>query len=379
MLHLMKRALRRSLRSVGYAVVRIPEDKAPAVLRISAAREASAKPVAANVSQQSPAQVARPTRDRFAEIDALLSLVTPWSGRVPEGYIVDFLGILTKGSFLWNRTGPFDAYDVDTALPTLTTYGEGLFEVAEWFYSAREATDQYVVVSLGAAYGAQLVGAWKVLQAINPLPARLVAVEPVPENCEWIRQHMSANGINPDDHWILQTALGSDNEPMLFPVGAPGTGLTSGVETNSPEARKALASTLRIRDQSDVVLENILMYNATGLTHKLAHGYTADVKFVSAMTLRDVLGPFERIDLLEVDIQGSEVPVISPCMDLINRRVRRLHVGTHGQDIHKTLRGMFSAAGWEFVFDYSPGARHVTERGSLEISDGILGLRNPAV
>jgi len=48
------------------------------------------------------------------------------------------------------------------------------------------------------------------------------------------------------------------------------------------------------------------------------------------MKLGDVLSPFDRVDLLEVDIRQSEMIVFPPYMDLVNRRVRRVHAGTHG-------------------------------------------------
>jgi FkbM family methyltransferase len=205
------------------------------------------------------------------------------------------------------------------------------------------------------------------------------AVEPVPENCEWTRKHLAVNGVDPDRSWVLQAALGVDNEPIVFPVGAPGTGLTASVHTNSTEARSSYAELLSGGRGAERALKNILLYNSTGLTHELGLGYTGELKFVSAVTLRDVLAPFDRVDLLEVDIQQAEVQVIAPCMDAVNRKVRRVHVGTHGRDVHDALRALFAAAGWEIVFDYDPDSRHMTERGPLTIGDGILTVRNPKV
>jgi hypothetical protein len=99
----------------------------------------------------------------------------------------------------------------------------------------------------------------------------------------------------------------------------------------------------------------------------------------AVLQLRDVLSPFDRIDLLEVDIQQSEIEVIPPYMELVNRKVRRIHVGTHGREAHDLLRAPFARAKWEIVFDYAPNSRHVTQRGSMDLGDGILTARNPAV
>lgn len=380
MLKLIKSAILRGIRSRGYMLVRIPVGKSPVDLSTSDAPLVGGSATSriergASPGPGEPISIS----GQFAEVEALLAQITPWSGAVPKGYAVDFLGILTDGRFLWNRSGPFEGGHASTALPTLASHGEAWFEIADWLYSARDATGQYVAISLGAAFGAQLVGAWKALQALNPLPARLVAVEPVAANCDWIRRHMADNGIDPNAHWIVQAALGADNEPILFPVGAPGTGMTASVVINSAESRKAFAETFPRRDDCGRMLKNIFLYNSTGIAHDLEFGHSAEIKLVSAVTLRDVLAPFDRVDLLEVDIQQAEVQVIEPYVDLLTRRVRRVHIGTHGCEIHDALRSIFSAAGWEVVFDYAPDTHHVTARGPLDLGDGILTVRNAKV
>jgi FkbM family methyltransferase len=377
----IKRAVLGAIRAAGYNLVRLPvisplvSQGAGGAALVGVSRRPAIDPKDDLLSAESQSS----TVDRFAEVDELLNLITPWSGEVPNGYVVDFLGILRDGNFLWNHVGPCGGQHVSTSLPTVATDGEGWFEVADWLMSAHEAREQYVAVSLGACFGHQLVGAWKALQAINPLPSRLVAVEPVPQNCIWIRSHMATNGINPDDHWIIPAALGNDNEPILFPVGAPGAGLNSSLWVNSTESRQSYAHALRILGYSERVLENILLYNSTGVLRELGHGYSGELKFVSALTLRDVLSPFDRVDLLEVDIQQSEIEVIPPYMELVNRKVRRVHVGTHGREAHDLLRTLFSRAKWDIVFDYAPDSHHVTKRGSMDLGDGILTARNPAV
>jgi FkbM family methyltransferase len=376
----IKRAILRAIRATGYSVVRLPDIRPLAPQGTGGAVLVGAsRPPAIDPKDLLSAARQQSTVDHFAEVDKLLSTITPWCGDVPDGYVVDFLGILRDAKFLWNQAGPCGGQHMRTSLPTVATHGEAWFELADWLISAHAARQHYVAVSLGACFGYQLVGAWKALQAINPLPSRLVAVEPVPQNCGWIRSHMATNGINPDDHWIIQAALGHDNEPVLFPIGAPGTGLQNSYGINATESRQSYADALRGQGQSERVLENILLYNSTGIVRELGHGYSGELKLVSAVTLRDVLSPFDRIDLLEVDIQQSEIEVIPPYMELVNRKVRRIHVGTHGREAHDLLRALFSRAKWEIVFDYAPDSHHVTPRGPMDLGDGILTARNPAV
>jgi hypothetical protein len=320
-----------------------------------------------------------PKANRFAEAEALLDRITPWSGDVPHGFLVDFLGTLTDASFIWNREGPAGGGPVATSRPTVAGYGEGYVEIAAWLLAARDARERFVAVSLGAAFGAQLVIAFKALQAVNPLPCRLVAVEPVPEHCRWMRRHMQVNGIDPDAHCIIQAAVGCDNEPVLFPLGVPGTGRMGCTESNAAQWRQSYAGLVCARGQAETVLENILIYNSTGLTYDMGDGCAGELRLVSAVTIGDVLAPFDRVDMLEADLQASEVHVIPPFIDALTRKVARVHLGTHGREAHDLLRALFLDAGWETVFDFPGHGRHETESGTLDLIDGILSLRNPGI
>jgi hypothetical protein len=375
MLQTIKRTALRGIRAAGHRLLRLSHP--PLVVQAAKGPLVGTRAQAEN-TERTLAEGGKSAVDRFAEIDRLLEAITPWSGEVPPGYTVDFLGILTDGNFIWNETGPFGGEHVSTTRPTVANYGEGWFEVADWLVSAQEARGRYVVVSLGASFGRQLVGAWKAMQALNPLPSLLVAVEPVPANCAWTRSHMATNGIEPDDHWIIQAVVAADNEPVLFPVGAPGAGCNSGIEVNAAPFRRTAIDLLRRDGGYERVLENVLLHNSTGIVRELGFGLSGEIKFVSAVTLRNVLAPLDRVDLLEVDIQRSEAEIFSPALEVVNRKVRRVHIGTHGSDVHNMLRALFARAGWEIVFDYGPG-KHMTPRGSLELGDGILTVRNPAL
>jgi hypothetical protein len=375
MLPTIKRAAQRVLRAAGHRLLRLGHP--PLAVRAPQVQPAGMR-AQVDGGDRPAGEKQQPAVDRFAEIEQLLAAITPWSGEVPPGYAVDFLGILTEGRFIWNAAGPFAGGHLTTNRPTVESYGEGSFEVADWLASARDARGRYVAVSLGAAYGAQLVGAFKALQALNPLPALLVAVEPVPENCAWVRSHMRTNGIDPDEHWIIEAAVAPVNEPVLFPVGAPGSGLNSSIEVNTPQFRQTAVDLLKRDGASERVLKNILLHNSTGIVREFGFGLSGEIKFVSAVTLRDVLAPIDRVDLLETDIQRSEGEIFPPAMALVNRKVRRAHIGTHGRDVHDMLVALFARAGWEIVFDFGPG-KYLTPRGPLELGDGILSARNPAV
>jgi hypothetical protein len=313
--------------------------------------------------------------------------VTPWSGVVPPGFFVDFLGTLTSKHFV-----PLDERAVDSnwdglhmqlERPNLNVKAgaDFWFEAANWILSAREARDRYVMITLGALHGYQAVGACRALQKLNPMPYKLVAVEPIPQNMEWARRHMRDNGIDPAKQWLIQAAIGPNNAPVFFPVGAPGVGAQNCFSTNGAAARRGYLEEFIARGRAEEALGNLLLHNTTGLQKEVIRGTNAlgEVRLVSAVTLRDVLGPFERVDFLESDIQESEILVFPPFLPLLKRKVHRIHIGTHGKAVHESLLRMFIDRGWDIVFSYEPESVHETALGTFSTNDGVLSVRNPDV
>jgi hypothetical protein len=309
--------------------------------------------------------------------------VAPWSGEVPRGYLVDFSGALTDAQFRTMFGVDPDAVGggfEKTRLPVIED-GEGWFEGANWVLAAREAKGHFVMITLGACYGAQAVGSYRILQQLNPMPCKFVAVEPVPENFEWTARHFRDNGLDPAAHWLVPLAIGGNNEPVLFPIGAPGSGAQNAVATNNRAAREYYVDvfTRAGSEPAKIALRNLLLHNTTGLTRDLVegHDFKAEIKLVSAITLHELLSPFERVDYLESDIQQSEIEVFPPFIDLLRQKVRRIHIGTHGKDVHWRLHDLFAGDGWEIVFSFEPNARHDTMLGSFDTNDGVLTVRNP--
>ncbi len=317
--------------------------------------------------------------------------IEPWSGYVPPQFIVDFLGMQIDIEFHpMLFTDPNFKPEVvgggfeQTVIPRLADArtpadAEAWFEAVDWVVSAREARDRYVMITLGANYGAQAVGAYRALQTVNPLPYKLVAVEPVPGNIDWIRRHMQNNGIDPNEQWIVPLAISDTIEPVFFPVGAPGVGSNNCYSTNERAARMQYAEEFIAGGNSAEALRNLLMNNSTGITKSVIPGYDfdAEIKLVSSITLEELLSPFERVDLLEADIQQSEILVFPPFIELLRRKVRRIHIGTHGADVHTALRDLFADDGWDIVFSFKPNSRFESTLGNFETNDGVLTVRNP--
>jgi hypothetical protein len=317
------------------------------------------------------------------EHQPLLEALEPWQGFVPKGYSADFFGILTDTHFrTMYGADPETAGGtyVKTEFPPIHgSNGEWWFEAINWIEAAREARGRFVMITSGACYGAQAVGAYRALQIVNPLPCKLVAVEPVPENYLWVRKHFRDNGIDPDAHWLVRAAISDVNDPILFPVGGAGWGANNCMSTDKPAERQILADELISQGKAADALRNLILNNTTGVITNMVpeKDVSGEIKIISAVTLGDLLSAFDLVDYLEADIQQSEARVFPPFIDLLRKKVRRIHIGTHGADNHDMLASLFAKHGWEIVFAYAPNATYDSEIGQFELNDGVLTVRNP--
>jgi hypothetical protein len=326
---------------------------------------------------------ADPRVNRMEDFRDFFAGIEPWKGHVPKGFMVDFSGALTDASFrtMWGidpaTTG--DSYH-ETRLPEFPKDEEGWFEAFNWVAAAREAKDRFVMLTLGACYGAQAVGSYRMLMQLNPMPCKLVAVEPDPGNVAWIKKNFRDNGIDPDDHWIVSAALNDNGEPALFPVGAPGWGAGGCLWTNNPIERERLAARVIGAGAADDALEDILVNHRTGIKMPLLSGQESplvELRYTSAVTLNDLLAPFDRVDYIESDLQHSEVLVFPSAVEQLRRKVRRVHIGTHSEKGHRQLHRLFQQMGWEITFSFEPLKNHQTSLGEFWINDGVLSVVNP--
>ncbi|MFP6747597.1 MAG: hypothetical protein VCD66_08390 [Alphaproteobacteria bacterium] len=321
----------------------------------------------------------------FASHLEIFEGMEPFSGFVENGFLVDFIGQRTDAAFrsIWgvdpDVTG---GREMATAMPELSD-GEDWFEFYNWVAAAKEARGSYVMMTLGSCYGAQAVGSYLALQALNPMPAKLVAVDGVPENMAMTHKQFRDNGIDPDDHWMIEAAVSGDNKPVLFPIGAPGSGTQNCVLTNSGANHMAILDLARKAGATERLAQSLLLRNSTDLTIDLAPGteydFTGEITFVSAVTLMDMLAPFERVDFVEADLQQSEKVVFPPAMAALTRKVRRVLLGTHGRDTHERMEKLFRECGWDIVFSYAPEQTYETPFATFEMNDGVITAVNPAL
>ena len=309
-----------------------------------------------------------------------IAALRPWHGTVREGCFANFLGAMTALEFVAKHP-PSNAVitasgggESTAALPTPKD-GELFFEFVSLLAAVKAAEERFVMLELGGGYAARSVDAALALRRFNPLPAFLVVVEAEPTHFAWAKRHFAVNGLDPEQHWLINAAVSDRNVPVPFLTGA---GYYFNQVLGAAEAN-FLFNAVQQHNLCEVTLRNLLQSGEAGLSIPMGDtgGTRFDIRFVNAVPLNDLLRPVPHVDLLDMDIQGAEVEVLRPAMAAIDEKVKRVHIGTHGQDLHEATTALFAECGWNRVFDFAPKTIHRTSGGSFETQDGILAFANP--
>jgi FkbM family methyltransferase len=217
------------------------------------------------------------------------------------------------------------------------------YEAFEWkalFDAMSDADRRFTMFELGAGFGRWTVRAVAAIRLYRPgVKYRLVAVEAEPTHFRWLEQHTRDNRVR---RWsragtckLVNAAVSGDTGRQDFYVGDPASWY----------------------GQALVRPENV--------------GADADVLSVKTITLSKLLDEHDFVDLIDVDIQGAELEVLTEAAPLLGR-VRRIYVETHSAAIDSGLHRVFADApgDWSPVVSIPLGARHETPLGYADFAAG---------
>jgi FkbM family methyltransferase len=212
---------------------------------------------------------------------------------------------------------------------------EDWFEWHSLLSAISDARDQFVMAELGAGHGRWAVGAGVLARRFG-LPFSLICVEAEPTHFAMLLEHMRDNEIEPSEHRLIQAAVTDKDGDVFFAVGHPqewwGQCILGPGDLNSD------------------------LY---------------DVARVASVCLGTVLDGFDRVDLIDMDIQGAEADVIESSLSLIRRSARYLHIGTHSQEVEERIRAAMRSIDFRLVWDFPCAQTVETPIGRVEFQDGV--------
>lgn len=265
------------------------------------------------------------------------------AGPGSRGFVTDFLGTKTRIGFVRG----LDAMDGEVeGHPIPGNFHAAADEWAGTLRSVLEADGEFVGVELGAGWGPWLTACAAACERRGVRRVKLVGLEAAAGHVAFMRDHFPDNGLDPDLHTLLHGAAAAEDGYAEFP------------DLNDPALD--YGATLSVRDP---------------LLHRVIGPSITRVRAYSIPTLLD---EYRRVDLVHIDIQGSEADVVAAARPTLKAKVRRLVIGTHGRAVEQRLLEDLSADGWQCETDHP--CRYAPHQGGLALAvDGCQVWRNPGV
>jgi hypothetical protein len=162
-----------------------------------------------------PAWLGRP--GAFHRHHPVFSQFKPFAGSVPPEFEVGYIGTRTSREFLPAFT-PRSSPSVACSTPAVD---EEYFEWIDLLLSVRDAASCYTMIELGAGYGRWAVRAALAARQAGIENVQLGLVEAEPAHLEWLRQHLSNNGVSFAHARIYEGVVSDKAGKAEFYVGAP--------------------------------------------------------------------------------------------------------------------------------------------------------------
>ncbi len=272
-----------------------------------------------------------------------------WKGPFHPQFLIDFVGTKTKYSYDCNNWGRYRRFHLSRRIPCdqhdlFRNMGLDVFNISvygslpaveeeyfEWLALMKAAVSKiheesdrpFVVVELGARYGTWVARGARLMHTLDPRQrVHVVAVESDATCFNWMQEHLKLNLEGVDNRTLERGHVGS----------------------------------------------------GSGTTQSVVWERESKVDLIRILSLQEILPPY-IVDIIHLDIQGHETFLLeNTTMSVLNARVKFLHVGTHGDAIHLSLRTLFKNEGWIVLHEFRKDSGY----GHIESSEsGNIRFRNP--
>lgn len=245
-------------------------------------------------------------------------------------------------------------------------FNEEYFEWIDLLEAVVSASNQFTMIELGAGFGRWLVNAAAALGLVKGPSYLLIGVEAEPTHFKWMQKHIQDNTIKETDCKLINAAVSDTDGFVKFYVGKPSE--CYGQHIVHSHARSLLHRILkRIKP---VALKKILDLKTRAPATEL------EIKEVRSLSLNTLLQPLTFIDLMDLDVGGSELVILESAEGQLNEKVKRIHIETHSTGIESGLRRLFKRLGWRNIFDYPCMSKSPTPWGIIEFQGGVQSWIN---
>lgn len=287
-----------------------------------------------------------------------------------EGFHQDYSGAVFRTEFfdpvLFNVDRPdFEQVGTDKRL-VVPELNQEYFEWLDLLETLESSAGRYTFVELGAGFGRWCTRAAVMARRLGK-QCRAVAYEADPVHFQWLQKTVLDNELAGPEFSIHQMAVGVTSEPQEFYVGKPDA--QGGID---PRGWYGQSLVPEYHHRNVEKLQND--YNGE-------QAYEDEVGWKSitvlSTTLDQILQQETCVDLLDMDVQGAERHIIPASIKSLSDKVKRLHIGTHSNQIDADLIATMSDANWLNVRTYLSKHSQETPVGTIAFQDGIQTWMNP--
>jgi FkbM family methyltransferase len=278
---------------------------------------------------------------------------------VPARHQGDYIGALIPARFVEGCS----VNDADSEQPAnYPSLDHEYFEWTDLLEAVLDAGEHFTMVELGAGFGRWSARGALAVRQRGVGNAHVIMAEGDPVHLEWLHEHMRLNGIT--DYSVFAGAVAAQSETALFIIDVPEGFFGSAGRTN-PAAWYG---------QSLARSASLGAPQATAETYygRPVWKVGGDWKAIEIATfsLADILAGHERVDLIDMDIQGAEGEIVPASVGLLTERVRRLCIETHSTEVEQQIRSALSAAEWLCLRDHPQNTTATTPFGPVAFGGG---------
>jgi FkbM family methyltransferase len=301
----------------------------------------------------------------MAEHHPIFSSFTPFRGAVPPNFAGDYIGAKISHEFVAGLAVASQQCEYTATTPE---FDEEYFEWIALLEAVAAAQGCFTMIELGAGFGRWVVRGGLAAKQ-RGLAFKLVAVEAEPAVYAWLRQHFANNGIPPEEHMLLNGAATENAGEVRFNIAGPRGSEWDERNPNGWYGQHMTAThDLAVAGEADGSY-----YGLPVLRH--ATGWRSIG--VPGVSLSGLLRKLDMVDLIDMDIEGEELPIVTTNIKTLNRQVKRLHIGTHSKEIEAGLREVLGSNGWQCTADYSLFSKAQTPFGEISFENGAQTWVNP--
>ena len=236
------------------------------------------------------------------------------------------------------------------------------------------AGDRFTMVELGAGYGRWITNGYLAVQRHVDAKIRdiqIVGVEASQKHFDWMKLHLQDNDLVYNDDLIVRAAISSYSGYTLFPSASAGPPTAADPGFGLAMIDQDLSSTTAQRQLADAFAEGVRVMTMPN------DQKTYDI--VPTISINDLLSRLDAdriVDLIDMDVQGAEFEAVAAAIDVINLRVKRMHIGTHSRQIDRALYDLLVRNGWRIKRFFHYASTALADFGPYEAGDGIISCTN---